>query len=184
MVTAGVYMIGRNAVLFSHAPADAEIVGVIGRRRRSWPARSGSLQNDIKRVLAYSTVSSSGTCSSRWRRRVCGRHLSPLYTRLLQGAALPCSGAVNSRAGGRTGSPADGRLRRICRSLTGRSSSAAIAIAGGPGWPASSAGRDSVRTYPAAHRAVDRRHADVAVTRSTCSGWCSGISWRAAFATG
>ena len=60
MVTAGVYMIGRNAVLFSHAPGVLEIVGVIGVATAVMSATIGLVQNDIKKVLAYSTVSQLG----------------------------------------------------------------------------------------------------------------------------
>jgi NADH-quinone oxidoreductase subunit L len=60
MVTAGVYMIGRNAVLFSHAPETMLIVAVIGALTALMAATIGLVQNDIKRVLAYSTVSQLG----------------------------------------------------------------------------------------------------------------------------
>jgi NADH-quinone oxidoreductase subunit L len=60
MVTAGVYLIGRNAVLFSHAPQVMAIVGVIGAATAIWAGAFGLVQNDIKRVLAYSTVSQLG----------------------------------------------------------------------------------------------------------------------------
>jgi len=60
MVTAGVYMIGRNAVLFGHAPVVLEIVGVVGAATALMAATIGLVQNDIKRVLAYSTVSQLG----------------------------------------------------------------------------------------------------------------------------
>jgi NADH-quinone oxidoreductase subunit L len=60
MVTAGVYMIGRNAVLFSHAPQTLMIVAVIGTATALMAATIGLVQNDIKRVLAYSTVSQLG----------------------------------------------------------------------------------------------------------------------------
>jgi NADH-quinone oxidoreductase subunit L len=60
MVTAGVYMIGRNAVLFSHAPGVLEIVASIGAATALMAATIGLVQNDIKRVLAYSTVSQLG----------------------------------------------------------------------------------------------------------------------------
>src|SRR4029434_3634090 len=60
MVTAGVYMIGRNAVLFSHAPETLAIVAVIGVATALMAATIGLVQNDIKRVLAYSTVSQLG----------------------------------------------------------------------------------------------------------------------------
>jgi len=60
MVTAGVYMIGRNAVLFSHAPMTLEIVAAIGVATALMAGTIGLVQNDIKRVLAYSTVSQLG----------------------------------------------------------------------------------------------------------------------------
>ena len=60
MVTAGVYMIGRNAVLFSHAPFTLEIVAIIGVVTALMAGTIGLVQNDIKRVLAYSTVSQLG----------------------------------------------------------------------------------------------------------------------------
>ena len=60
MVTAGVYMIGRNAVLFSHAPDVLTVVAVIGLATAAVSATIGLVQNDIKRVLAYSTVSQLG----------------------------------------------------------------------------------------------------------------------------
>src|ERR671938_269525 len=60
MVTAGVYMIGRNAVLFSHAPHTLMIVAIIGTATAFIAGTIGLVQNDIKRVLAYSTVSQLG----------------------------------------------------------------------------------------------------------------------------
>src|SRR5262245_28181819 len=60
MVTAGVYMIGRNAVLFSHAPETLQIVAVVGVATAFFAGTIALVQNDIKRVLAYSTVSQLG----------------------------------------------------------------------------------------------------------------------------
>ncbi|HEY7059041.1 MAG TPA: NADH-quinone oxidoreductase subunit L, partial [Vicinamibacterales bacterium] len=60
MVTAGVYMIGRNAVLFSHAPGTLAVVAAIGTATALLAGTIGLVQNDIKRVLAYSTVSQLG----------------------------------------------------------------------------------------------------------------------------
>ncbi len=60
MVTAGVYMIGRNAVLFSHAPTTLAVVAAIGAATALLAGTIGLVQNDIKRVLAYSTVSQLG----------------------------------------------------------------------------------------------------------------------------
>ncbi|AMY11684.1 NADH-quinone oxidoreductase subunit L [Luteitalea pratensis] len=60
MVTAGVYMIGRNAELFAHAPHTMQVVAVIGALTALMAGTIGLVQNDIKRVLAYSTVSQLG----------------------------------------------------------------------------------------------------------------------------
>ena len=60
MVTAGVYMVARCHVLFQLAPAALETVAVIGAATALFAATIGIAQNDIKRVLAYSTVSQLG----------------------------------------------------------------------------------------------------------------------------
>src|SRR5471030_2131037 len=60
MVTAGVYMVGRNAVLFSHAPQVMLVVAIVGVLTAFMAASIGIVQYDIKRVLAYSTVSQLG----------------------------------------------------------------------------------------------------------------------------
>jgi NADH-quinone oxidoreductase subunit L len=60
MVTAGVYLIARNAMLYAHAPEVLTIVAVVGAATALWAAAIGLVQNDIKRVLAYSTVSQLG----------------------------------------------------------------------------------------------------------------------------
>ena len=60
MVTAGVYMVGRNAVLFSQAPTVMLIVAITGVLTALMAATIGLVQTDIKRVLAYSTVSQLG----------------------------------------------------------------------------------------------------------------------------
>jgi len=60
MVTAGVYLIGRNAVLFGHAEITMQVVAVVGCLTALMAGTIGLVQNDIKRVLAYSTVSQLG----------------------------------------------------------------------------------------------------------------------------
>ncbi len=60
MVTAGVYMIVRNAVIFSHAPLVLQLVAVVGVCTAFLAATVALVQTDIKRVLAYSTVSQLG----------------------------------------------------------------------------------------------------------------------------
>jgi NADH-quinone oxidoreductase subunit L len=60
MVTAGVYMIVRTNAVFSMAPKALEVVAVVGVVTSIFAASMGLVQNDIKRVLAYSTVSQLG----------------------------------------------------------------------------------------------------------------------------
>jgi len=60
MVTAGVYMVARCHPLFLLAPASLETVAVVGAATALFAATIGLAQNDIKRVLAYSTVSQLG----------------------------------------------------------------------------------------------------------------------------
>ncbi|MGY2134194.1 NADH-quinone oxidoreductase subunit L [Hymenobacter sp. HD11105] len=60
MVTAGIYMVLRANVLFTLAPATLEVVGIIGLATALFAATIGLAQNDIKKVLAYSTVSQLG----------------------------------------------------------------------------------------------------------------------------
>ena len=60
MVTAGIYMIVRSNVLYSLAPVTMEIVAIIGLATALLAASIALFQNDIKKVLAYSTVSQLG----------------------------------------------------------------------------------------------------------------------------
>ncbi len=60
MVTAGVYMIARNNALYALAPFSGEVVAVVGIATAFFAATMGLMQNDIKKVLAYSTVSQLG----------------------------------------------------------------------------------------------------------------------------
>ncbi|CCG98945.1 proton-translocating NADH-quinone oxidoreductase,chain L [Fibrella aestuarina BUZ 2] len=60
MVTAGIYMVVRSNVLFSLAPITLDIIGGIAIATALLAASIGLLQNDIKKVLAYSTVSQLG----------------------------------------------------------------------------------------------------------------------------
>src|SRR5262245_22075774 len=60
MVTAGVYMVTRSNFIFQLAPAAMAVVAVIGALTALMAATIGIVQNDIKRVLAYSTVSQLG----------------------------------------------------------------------------------------------------------------------------
>jgi NADH-quinone oxidoreductase subunit L len=60
MVTAGVYMVARSSVIYAHAPKAMLVVAAIGAATAVFAATIGLVQYDIKRVLAYSTVSQLG----------------------------------------------------------------------------------------------------------------------------
>lgn len=60
MVTAGIYMIARLGFLFDLAPATLEFIAIIGAATALFAATIAIVQNDIKKVLAYSTVSQLG----------------------------------------------------------------------------------------------------------------------------
>ena len=60
MVTAGVYMVARSHVIFERAPMALMVVAVIGTLTALFAATIGVVQTDIKKVLAYSTVSQLG----------------------------------------------------------------------------------------------------------------------------
>jgi NADH-quinone oxidoreductase subunit L len=60
MVTAGVYMVVRCSTIFTHAPTAMLIVAIIGAATALFAATIAIAQNDIKKVLAYSTISQLG----------------------------------------------------------------------------------------------------------------------------
>ncbi|MES2305858.1 MAG: NADH-quinone oxidoreductase subunit L [Gemmatimonadota bacterium] len=60
MVTAGVFLVVRTGVLFALAPATLELIAIIGALTAFFAATIGLKQYDIKKVLAYSTVSQLG----------------------------------------------------------------------------------------------------------------------------
>lgn len=60
MVTAGIYMVARNNVLYSLSPAALSIILIVGLTTAIFAASIALVQNDIKKILAYSTVSQLG----------------------------------------------------------------------------------------------------------------------------
>jgi NADH-quinone oxidoreductase subunit L len=60
MVTAGVYLVARSSVIFASAPDALLVVGIIGTLTAIFAAIIGMAQQDIKKVLAYSTISQLG----------------------------------------------------------------------------------------------------------------------------
>lgn len=60
MVTAGIYMIARSNILFTLAPDTMEVIAIVGLATAAFAALIALTQTDIKKVLAYSTVSQLG----------------------------------------------------------------------------------------------------------------------------
>lgn len=60
MVTAGIFLVARSSILFALSPTAMAVVAVVGVATAFFAATIGVVQNDIKKVLAYSTVSQLG----------------------------------------------------------------------------------------------------------------------------
>jgi NADH-quinone oxidoreductase subunit L len=134
MVTAGVYMIGRNAVLFSHAPATMLIVAIIGALTALMAGTIGLVQNDIKRVLAYSTVSQLGLMFLAMGMGAFGAGIFHLYTHAFFKALLFLgSGAVIHALHGEQDIRNMGGLRRYLPITYWTFLIGSLAIAGIPG---------------------------------------------------
>ena len=114
MVTAGVYMIGRNAVLFTHAPTTLAVVAGIGVATALMAGTIGLVQNDIKRVLAYSTVSQLGYMFLAMGVGAYAAGIFHLYTHAFFKALLFLgSGLGDPRAGRRAGPAEHGRPQEV-----------------------------------------------------------------------
>ena len=139
MVTAGVYLIARMHPLFEQAPAAADVGAIVGCVTLLIAATIGLVVTDLKRVIAYSTMSQIGyMIMARLVGRLRRRHVPPDDARLLQGAAVHGRRLGDRRDGRHAGPRPDGRLpARRCRSRTAAWSSAASR------WPASRRSRAS-----------------------------------------
>jgi NADH-quinone oxidoreductase subunit L len=134
MVTAGVYMIGRNAVLFSHAPEVLTIVAVIGAATALFAGTIGLVQFDIKRVLAYSTVSQLGYMFLAMGVGAFGAGIFHLYTHAFFKALLFLgSGAVIHALAGEQDIRRMGGLRKDLPITYWTFLVGSLAIAGVPG---------------------------------------------------
>ncbi len=153
MVTAGVYMIGRNAVLFSHAPQTLMIVAVIGTATALMAGTIGLVQNDIKRVLAYSTVSQLGYMFLAMGVGAFGAGIFHLYTHAFFKALLFLgSGAVIHALSGEQDLRRMGGLKNELPITYWTFVIGAVAIAGVPGL-AGFFSKDEIlfRTYASGH---------------------------------
>ena len=133
MVTAGVYMLGRNAVLFSHAPhgdddrrdrrrADGADGGVDRPRAVRHQARARVLDGLAARLHVHGDG----------RRRVLGRRVPPDDARVLQGAALPRQRLGDPRDGRRAGHARMGGLKKYLPVTFATMMIGTLAIAGIP----------------------------------------------------
>ncbi|HEY5619325.1 MAG TPA: NADH-quinone oxidoreductase subunit L [Vicinamibacterales bacterium] len=134
MVTAGVYMIGRNAVLFGHAPETMLIVAIVGALTALMAGTIGLVQNDIKRVLAYSTVSQLGLMFVAMGMGAFGAGIFHLYTHAFFKALLFLgSGAVIHALHGEQDIRNMGGLKRYLPVTYWTFLIGSLAIAGVPG---------------------------------------------------
>ena len=165
MVTAGVYLIGRNAVLFAHAPDVLMIVAVIGTATALWAGAIGMVQNDIKRVLAYSTVSQLGYMFMAMGVGAYAAGIFHLFTHAFFKALLFLgSGAVIHALAGEQDLRHMGGLKKELPVTYWTFLIGALAIAGVPGL-AGFFSKDEIlyRTFAGGHtRAVGRRRDHVA----------------------
>jgi NADH-quinone oxidoreductase subunit L len=156
MVTAGVYMIGRNAVLFSHAPQTLMIVAIIGAATALMAGTIGLVQNDIKRVLAYSTVSQLGYMFLAMGVGAFASGIFHLYTHAFFKALLFLgSGAVIHALAGEQDLRRMGGLRKALPITYWTFVIGAVAISGVPGF-AGFFSKDEIlsRTYTSGHVAL------------------------------
>ena len=110
MVTAGVFMVARLSPLFELAPIAQAFVIFIGATTAIFAATVGLVQNDIKRIIAYSTCSQLGYMFvAMGVGRLFGRHVPSVHARLLQGAAVPRLRLGDPRHASRAGHPQHGR---------------------------------------------------------------------------
>ena len=113
MVTAGVFMVARLSPLFDLAPTALSVVTIVGATTAMFAATVGLVQNDIKKVIAYSTCSQLGYMFVGLGVGGYGtRDFPSLHSRLLQGSAVPRRGLRHHRDASRAGHAGDGRVEK------------------------------------------------------------------------
>lgn len=112
MVTAGVYMVARCHALFVLSPLALNLVAVIGLATALMAASIGLAQNDIKKILAYSTVSQLGFMFLGCGVGAFSAGIFHLMTHAFFKALLFLGAGSVIHAMGRTGYPQDGSLKR------------------------------------------------------------------------
>jgi len=134
MVTAGVYMIARMSFLYSIAPAALAVVAVVGAATALFAATIGITQTDIKKVLAYSTVSQLGYMVLGVGVGAFAAGIFHLMTHAFFKATLfLCSGSVIHAMSGEQDMRKMGGLRKYMPITFATMLIATLAIAGIPG---------------------------------------------------
>ena len=101
MVTAGVFMVARLSPMFEYTPTALAVVGVIGGTTAAFAASIGMAQNDIKRVIAWSTCSQLGYMFAAAAVSAYAAAIFHLFTHaFFKGLLFLCSGSVIHAVGG------------------------------------------------------------------------------------
>jgi NADH-quinone oxidoreductase subunit L len=133
MVTAGVYMIVRSHTLFDRSPFALGVVAVIGAATALFAATVGMVQTDIKRVLAYSTISQLGYMFLACGAAAYSAAIFHLVTHaFFKGLLFLAAGAVIHSLGGQQDMRAMGGLRKTIPITFWTMSAGVFAITGLP----------------------------------------------------
>jgi NADH-quinone oxidoreductase subunit L len=133
MVTAGVYMVSRMNLLYSLSGTASEIVAVIGALTAVYAATMALTQNDIKRVLAYSTISQIGYMFMGCGVGAYAAGMFHLYTHaFFKSLLFLCAGSVMHALSGELNMKKMGGLRKYLPITYPTFLIGAIAIAGVP----------------------------------------------------
>ena len=135
MVTAGVYMVVRSHAIFLNAPVAMQLVGVIGCLTALFAATIGLVQTDIKKVLAYSTVSQLGYMFLACGVGAFSAGIFHLMTHaFFKGLLFLAAGSVIHAMGGEQDMRKMGGLRKKIPITFWTMFMATLAIAGAPGF--------------------------------------------------
>ncbi|MGA8142666.1 MAG: NADH-quinone oxidoreductase subunit L [Candidatus Acidiferrales bacterium] len=135
MVTAGVYMVARMHPLFSRAPIAMLAVAIVGAVTAFYSATIGLVQTDIKKVLAYSTVSQLGYMFLACGLGAYAAGIFHLMTHaFFKGLLFLCAGSVIHAMGGEQDMRKMGGLRKMIPYTFWTMFIATFAIAGVPGF--------------------------------------------------
>ena len=135
MVTAGVYMVSRSHVIFERAPTALTVVAIIGTLTAFFAATIGIAQTDIKKVLAYSTVSQLGYMFMACGVGAFSAGIFHLMTHaFFKGLLFLAAGSVIHAVGGEQDMRRMGGLRKKIPWTFWTMTAATLAISGIPGF--------------------------------------------------